>query len=67
MWRVQMARLMARNRVFRDVSQMYYRYRTGALTNPRVLVGLLGAAGAFLAAILASCGGLIAWLSGAFG
>ncbi|MBW2256165.1 MAG: hypothetical protein JRI25_16435 [Deltaproteobacteria bacterium] len=66
LWRVQMARLMARNRMFRDVSHMMYRYRTGALTNPRVLVGLIGGAGAFLAVILASCGGLIAWFLGAF-
>jgi len=66
LWRVQMARLMARNRYFRDFSQLWYRYRTGALTNPRVLVGLIGGAGAFLAVIIAACGGMIAWLAGAF-
>jgi len=60
MWRQTTARLMMRNRWFRDIYQMWYRYRTGALTNPRVLVGLITSLVVMFMAGVASCGGIIA-------
>ena len=62
------ARLLTKNPLFRDLYHGYYRYRTGALSNPRVLVGLVSAVAALLFAGVASCGGLLAGLqSGIFG
>lgn len=64
--RQQKARLMMRNRWFRDISRMMYRWRSGALTNPRVLVSLVGGAVAMLMAGVAACGGGFAWFTGMF-
>ena len=56
------------NPLFRDLYHGYYRYRTGALSNPRVLVGLVSTVVALLLAGVASCGGLLAGMqSGIFG
>ncbi len=68
LWRQQMARLMMRNRAVRDIYQMMFRYRTGSLTNPRVIVALVGSVVAMVGAGLVSCGGIIAALrSGVLG
>jgi hypothetical protein len=61
-WRQESARLMMRNRWFRDLSQMWYRYRTGAMTNPRILVGLISSIVVMFMAGVASCGGIFAAL-----
>lgn len=59
-WRQGTARLMMRNRWFREIYQTWYRYRTGALSNPRVIVGLVSSIVVMLLAGVASCGGVIA-------
>lgn len=59
LWRQQKAQLMYRNPLFREFSRLSFRYRTGALSNPRVLVGLIGGAVAMVGAGIASCGGLV--------
>jgi hypothetical protein len=40
LWRQQQARWMMRNPVFREISHLQYRLRSGALTNPRVIISL---------------------------
>lgn len=39
--RQQRARWMMRNPLYREITNLQYRMRSGALTNPRVLVGLI--------------------------
>jgi hypothetical protein len=68
LWRQQYARLMYRNPIFRQFQHMSFRYRSGALSNPRVLVGLITGSIAIVGAGIAGCAGIVAaaW-SGLFG
>jgi hypothetical protein len=60
MQRQAFARVLGRAGPLRDAYHLYYRYRSGALSNPRVIVGILGTVAAGLIAAVTSCGGLIA-------
>lgn len=57
--RQQRARWIMRNPLYRQYYQLTHRYRTGALSNPRVLTGLLiGLSGVIFAGGTACVGGL---------
>ncbi len=57
------ARLMHRNRWYRDFYNYSYRLRSGSLTNPRVLVPLIGGVlGAIGTGFVACAGGVLALL-----
>lgn len=54
------SRLIARNYTARAIHQWYYRYRTGSLSNPRVLLPLITTVLGGLAMAVMSCMGLAA-------
>ncbi len=59
MMRQQKARWLMRNPLYREYYRLSHRYRSGALTNPRVMAGLLlGGAGALFALGTACMGGI---------
>ncbi len=59
MMRVQRAKLMMNNPLYRAYRQATFRWRSGALTNPRVLVALIGSVVGLIAAGTLSCGGIL--------
>ncbi len=66
--RQQKARWMMRNPLYREFVNLQYRFRSGALQNPRVLVGLgMGAAGLVISMGTACLGGLGVLLKGLLG
>ena len=66
--RQQKARWLMRNPLYREYYRLSHRYRSGALTNPRVLVGLLlGGGGALFALGTACLGGMGVLLRSIFG
>lgn len=68
MMRMGTAKLMTKNPVLRELHTTWYRYRTGALTNPRVLAGLIASGVALLLAGGAGCASLFAAMqAGLFG
>jgi hypothetical protein len=68
MMRQQKARWLMRNPLYREYYRLSHRYRSGALTNPRVLAGLLlGGAGALFALGTACLGGVTVLLRSIFG
>lgn len=68
MMRQQKARWLMRNPLYREYYRLSHRYRSGALTNPRVLAGLLlGGAGALFAIGTACLGGMGVLLRTLFG
>lgn len=58
-WRVQSAKLMMNNPLYRTWRTMSFRFRTGSLTSPRVLVAAAASIFALIAAGTASCGGIL--------
>ena len=65
--RQQRARWMMRNPLYRQYYQLTHRYRTGALTNPRVMTGLiLGGIGMLMAGGTACLGSLGVFLRAMF-
>ena len=51
------AKMMHRNRFYRDAYNFYYRFKTGSLSNPRVLVGLMGSIIGGIGFLFMSCAG----------
>lgn len=59
MQRQAFARVLGRAGPLRDIYHMMYRLRSGALTNPRVIVGVIGTMAAGFVAVATSCAGLV--------
>lgn len=66
LWRQTMARMMMRSPLYRTWYTLSFRYRTGSLNNPRVIVGVITALVAMVGAGTVSCGGIIAKLTHMF-
>ncbi|TNE88266.1 MAG: hypothetical protein EP330_15190 [Deltaproteobacteria bacterium] len=60
MQRQAMSRMLRNAGPFRDLYHLYYRYRSGALRNPRVIVGILGTLFAGFVTLATGCSGLVA-------
>jgi len=68
MMRMGTSKLMTKNPMLRELYTTWYRYRTGSLTNPRVLAGLIASGVALILAGGAGCASLFAAMqSGLFG
>lgn len=58
------SRLIAKNPMFREAYQLWYRYRSGAMMSPRVIIPAVLAGLGVLATFAATCGGVgLAFLS----